>query len=535
MFAWFNARLNRISLRLLAVMLLVALVPVVGIGLARTVEEQLLQSLERDMRNQAVLIARGLETGALQSRGEDRAMERSLVNAAVKTRTRIRILGSAGELLADSHHKGPPEGPEAEAPTWTYGSARNLRNASRRSEDVSGQGYGFSTYPELGRFFRRALGFSGYRNAPKPWPPVAARREVRDALEGNPSSYTRVRDKHPEVLLFVTEPVRGSEGVEGVVLITRSTQPVLVELYRIRKALLMVLLLSFGVAALLTIALTWSISRPLSKLARAARAISGSPAGSQALVPIVGTGEIRDLAVALRIMTERLATRAKRLEEFAADVAHEFKSPLTGIRGAAELLEDGAMEDPTARDRFLTNIQSDTARLTRLVTELLRLSQLEASTAPMGPVPLMPILEEACQRCGAAVTLLNRSAHDGVFGRREELAAAVRNVLENAVRFSPEGVPVAVTLETDGDAKRPGLKVIIRDAGPGVDPAQQPRVFDRFFTTEGEHEGTGLGLAIVKAVVQSHGGHVTLRSPVANGRGTEVVLHLPTAHLCLIQ
>ncbi|MCZ7683769.1 MAG: cell wall metabolism sensor histidine kinase WalK [Sandaracinaceae bacterium] len=116
------------------------------------------------------------------------------------------------------------------------------------------------------------------------WPPVERRREVRSALAGSPDAYTRVREREPAVFLFVTDPIRHQGRVTGAVYVTRSTRPVLVELYKIRSGLIRVLIVAVGFTLLLTLMLAWSISRPLSRLARrrATRAASAPRCPSEA-------------------------------------------------------------------------------------------------------------------------------------------------------------------------------------------------------------------------------------------------------------
>ncbi|MCA9617251.1 MAG: histidine kinase, partial [Myxococcales bacterium] len=221
--------LGRIRVRLLVVNLFVVLVPVAGLELAKTYERQLLEALERDMRDQAVVARRFVEA-SLRRGGtlDDPAHEEALRRSARRTRTRIRLLDTNGRVVVDSHRDGPPEGPEPRPP-W-------LASASPSPQALA------------------------------PWPEVVSRSEVRDALRGRPSGFTRLRDRNPGVLLFVTEPIQPRGAVVGVVYAVRSTSPVLVELHRIRSGLLWVLGGAVLFTLLVTLALAWSISRPLEHL-----------------------------------------------------------------------------------------------------------------------------------------------------------------------------------------------------------------------------------------------------------------------------
>jgi len=478
--------LGRIRARLLLVNLLVLLVPVAGLEFARIYERQLLGGLERDMRDQAALVRalceRDLEE--LYDLGDARHGA-ILTEAATQTRTRVRLLDAAGEVVADSHEHGPPEGPEPPPPSLVPDSIRALREDSSRAEP-----------------------------APRTWPEVPDRPEVRAALAGDPSSMTRVRDRHPDVLLFVTEPIRARGQVAGAVYVVRSTQPVLVELHRIRAGLVRVLAVALLFTAGVTLLLAWSISRPLARLSRAAKRVAaGEP---EVVIPVSGGGEIRELAESFARMKEQLDARLRYIKDFAADVAHEFKSPLTSIRGAAELLEEGAADDPEARRRFLRNIALDVARLDRLVSRLLELSRIEASREAMAQVDLAALVEGVVERSSTPdqpVVLRYRRAERAARVREMDLETALLNLVDNALRFSPPGEAVEITVNEGGSP--PAVRIEVADRGPGIPPANLPRIFDRFFTTDEGRDGTGLGLAIVQAVAQAHGGRVLVESRFA--------------------
>jgi two-component system, OmpR family, sensor histidine kinase ChvG len=508
---------SRIGVRLLLVNALALLVPIVGLEFARIHERQLLEALERDMKNQAVLVRAMVE--AEVARGgtlAEPAFADILTDAARSTRTRIRILDERGAVLADSHENGPPEGPEPPPP-------RILGRVSQGRNEVP--------ITQLQRD----------PSDPRAWPEIADRVEVRAALAGIPASRTRVRERAPGVFLFVAEPLRDAAGdrMLGAVYAVRSTRPVMVELYRIRAGLIRVLFVASCFTALVTLLFAWSISRPLGKLSRAAKRVAAGE--RDVVIPVGGGGEIEELGESFAAMKDRLDARLRYIEGFAADVAHEFKSPLTSIRGAAELLGEGAADEPEARARFLRNIELDVARLDRLVSRLLQLSRIEASSERAAPVDLPALIERAIARAalpdrpielhvrslpdtGPVSTTTARLPAPVLRGREADLDTAVQNLLENAVRFSPPGVPVEV-----GVTFAPAWVVVaVRDRGPGISQAHMPRIFDRFFTTDAERDGTGLGLAIVKTVIEAHGGSIRAESPPREGgEGTTFTLTLP--------
>jgi two-component system sensor histidine kinase ChvG len=353
---------------------------------------------------------------------------------------------------------------------------------------------------------------------------VPDRPEVRAALEGKPDAATRVRGRKPDVLLFITEPIRHGGVVVGAVYVVRSTQPVLYELYRIKTGMLRVLIVALLFTAAVTLLLAWSISRPLGRLSRAARRVAaGEP---DVVIPISGGGEIRELGESFARMKDQLDARLRYISDFAADVAHEFKSPLTSIRGAAELLDEGAADDPEARRRFLRNIELDVARLDRLVSRLLELSRIEASSEVMAVIDLEATLARVVDRSSAPeapVRLRYERAGRLVRARGSDLETAVRNLVDNALRYSPPGEAVEIAV-TGGPDER-FLRVAVTDRGPGISEDNLPRIFERFFTTDKSREGTGLGLAIVQRVAQAHGGRVLVDS--RPGEGATFTIELP--------
>lgn len=493
--------LGRIRVRLLVVNLVVLLVPVAGLEFARIHERQLLDSLERDMANQAVM-ARALLENDLQRDVALAAPEHAavLTAAATRTRTRIRVLDATGAVVADSHQNGPPEGPEPPPPSVLPGAG------VRGLEQI-------------------ADGVRSFSEAPRErWPDLPSRPEVKDALAGRRSTSTRVRERSPGVLLFLAEPVRHRGAVVGAIYVVRSTQPVLVELYRIRSGLTRVLAVAILFTGLVTLALAWSISRPLGRLSRAAKRVAAGE--RDVVVPIGGGGEIRELGESFASMKERLDARLRYISDFAADVAHEFKSPLTSIRGAAELLDEGAADDPEARRRFLRNIELDVERLDRLVSRLLELSRIDASSEAMAMIDLEALALRVRERASTPdqpVEVHYEATARFLRAREADLETALMNVVENAVKFSPPGEAVVVTAE--GGPPGASIRLSVRDRGPGIPPQHMPRIFDRFFTTDAERDGTGLGLSIVQSVVQAHGGSVAVES--RPGEGATFVLEIP--------
>lgn len=485
--------LARIRYRLLLVNLIVVAVPLVGVAFARLHERQLLAALERDMVHQAALVRAVITADPAGPRLAARGP--ALTAAARDTRTRIRLLDAAGRVVADSHAGGPPEGAEPAVP--------HLYGGDRPSHAPA--------VPEV--------------------VDVAARREVRAALAGRYGAATRLWGAQQRVYLFVALPIvgagdDGAPAVTGVVYVTRSTQDVKRQLLHLRRWLLDVLALAVAATTVLSLFLAATIARPLGRLTRAAERTAAGD--RDARLALARADEIGQLSRALDRMAAELERRAREQRALAADISHELKTPLTGIRGAAELLRDGAADDPAARARFLAIIVDDAARMDRLVVRLLELARLESDDAPATSIDLVAAAGAALARLAArtgAATRLAAAAPGGAWVRARPAAidAALDNLVANAAQHAAPGTPVTVTVT----AARRRVRVEVHDHGAVISPAVQARVWDRFFTTRGDAGGSGLGLAIVRAAVAAHGGAVGVAS--APDRGTTFWFELPRA------
>lgn len=230
-------------------------------------------------------------------------------------------------------------------------------------------------------------------------------------------------------------------------------------------------------------------------------------------------------------VTERAFAERNR-REFTANVSHELKTPLQGIIGSAELLENGLVKQEDV-PRFIGHIRSEAQRLVTLIGDIIRLSQLdEGEPMPAEPVELLALAREAAESLQSAaadrnVTVTVEGEPVELTGVRRLLYEIVFNLCDNAIKYNTDGgrVQVAVTKENETAA------VTVRDTGIGIPPDQQDRVFERFYRVDKSHSkasgGTGLGLSIVKHAVQYHHGAIRLQSEV--GKGTEIRVTFPMA------
>jgi two-component system sensor histidine kinase CreC len=289
------------------------------------------------------------------------------------------------------------------------------------------------------------------------------------------------------------------------------------------------LALMFAVAsAALAVLIGGAVAIPIERLTRAAQRVAAGE--RQAPLPEPRGREVRELTHALEQMRRELEERHA-LETFVADLSHELKNPVAAIRASAEVLTEGALDEPQTARRFALRIRESADKLQQLTQDLLSLARLEARGVEMRdePVDFARVAREAVDAQSPlaqarAVSVEIRGDGDSrVRGDPEWLRRAVENLLGNAIQHSPDGSKVVV--EIDGDAQM--LVATVRDQGNGVDDAIRGRLFSRFATTRHGEGGTGLGLAIVRAVAELHGGKAELRE--SSPAGAAFSLSLPRA------
>ena len=234
--------------------------------------------------------------------------------------------------------------------------------------------------------------------------------------------------------------------------------------------------------------------------------------------------------LAFDITEQEFAERNRR--EFTANVSHELKTPLQGIIGSAELIENG-MVKPDDLPRFVGHIHAEAARLVTLIDDIIRLSQLDEGTAkPTEPVDLLAVSQEAAENlhdaaAARSVTVSVTGQPTVIPGVRRLLYEIVYNLCDNAIKYNRDGGRVDVTVAADAG----GSSITVADTGIGIAPEHQGRVFERFYRVDKSHSkasgGTGLGLSIVKHAVQYHHGRIELES--TPGTGTTIRVVFPDA------
>jgi len=224
--------------------------------------------------------------------------------------------------------------------------------------------------------------------------------------------------------------------------------------------------------------------------------------------------------------------------DFVANVSHELRSPLTALTGFIETLRGPAAQDKAAHERFLAMMETETARMTRLVQDLLSLSRVESEERirPDEKVDVSHLLSETqmvltgvADEKGVQLTITKPDAPIWVTGNRDQLFQVFRNLIENAVKYGTSQVDVSVSLpEREPFVRGPAVVVDVTDDGEGIEPHHVPRLTERFYRVDTHRSraqgGTGLGLAIVKHVIGRHRGRLRISSVPGQGSTFSVIL-----------
>ncbi|KQM93426.1 histidine kinase [Sphingomonas sp. Leaf22] len=357
--------------------------------------------------------------------------------------------------------------------------------------------------------------------------------EIRSALAGRPATVLRENgdyvSRYPfewlsrasNLRLHHTRPIMVDGRVRGVLLVSRSPRPLFKGMYEDRGKIVLGIVLIFGALIVLTAILSRAIVRPIERLSRSTRTLaSGQPAATD--LPSLQVVEIRDLFRDFAVMADSIDKRSRYLRDFASSVSHEFKTPLAGISGAIELLQDHEADmTPADRRQFLHNMAIDAERLSRLVRRLMELAKADLHRPGGKPgaalPPVLAIVADGLATAGFTVSIMLPEQLPRLAIDARTLEAVLTTLVDNARQAAASVVVVTAAVE-DGTAL-----IAVADDGRGIAPADRDRIFEAFFTTKREAGGTGLGLPIARSLVEAYGGTLTLGTAIAGAR-FEIVL-----------
>jgi two-component system sensor histidine kinase ChvG len=529
-------RLSRLTRPILAVNMLA--LGLLGVGLLYLVEYQRsLVTAETDaLKTQGQVFAAALGEGAvIDSLGEGEqllpALGRQMMQRLVEpTHARARLFDADGKLIADSRVLRGPSGvvtirelPPPGEGSWPYQMVTGL-------------------YDWL---VARLPGQRRYPAYVEPAEQSAADyAEVGKALQGDVADAVRSDRESGGLVLSAAVPVQRYKQVLGAVLLSSDSTEIDKAVRSVRFEILKVFVIALGITVLLSIYLAGTIARPIRRLAAAAERVRRFH-GRQVLIPDFSRrgDEIGDLSASFREMTGALWARMDAIERFAADVAHEIKNPLTSLRSAVETA--ARVDDPQQQRKLLAVVLEDVQRLDRLITDISDASRLDAelSRVELEPVPIGRMLEALVDLHQATaghdtpkliLTLpgaLGTEAGDlAVLGIEDRLVQVFRNLIANAISFSPPGAPIRVSAERQGE----DVVVTIEDEGPGIPDGKLEAIFERFYSERPASEkfGThsGLGLSISKQIVEAHRGSIRAenrRDVDGSALGARFIVRLP--------
>jgi signal transduction histidine kinase len=285
------------------------------------------------------------------------------------------------------------------------------------------------------------------------------------------------------------------------------------------------------IAMLLAGFITRNITRSLQEFGRAAAAVAKGKYDQR--VTERGAPEIRAVAAAFNRMTTEVQNNQQAQKDFVANVSHDLKTPLTSIQGYSQAIMDGAAKDTAAAARI---IYEESGRLNRMVTQLTDLARLQAGRLALhiAPVNLSQLVQAVAERLNIIAQEKQITLHvetpplSPLNGDGDRLAQVVTNLISNALKYTPQGGTVWVSISTQAES----ITFTVRDSGIGIAAEELGRVFERFYQvdkTRGPRRGTGLGLAITQEIVQAHGGSITVSSP-GKGQGSTFTVTLPLKH-----
>lgn len=354
----------------------------------------------------------------------------------------------------------------------------------------------------------------------------AALPEVRAALAGRSDTVLRRRGNYRPVYALEwlsraaairidhTRPIIVEGRVVGVLLLSRSARTLFKGLYDDRSKIALGILLILITLIVLSGLISRGIARPIEALGAATRELAngrGTVPEPSRTAAIEIQGLYRDFAA----MAEAIDRRSRYLRDFAHAMSHEFKTPLAGIRGAIELLEDhDETMSPEERRRFLANADAGAERLSALVTRLLELARADMTRHDMAAAtPLSAVLARVANAMGSDAFRMTVALPEPVNVAMPEdtIEAIVTTLAENSRQAGAHELRIT--------GARQGERVILTlcDDGPGIAPADRERIFEPFFTTRRPEGGTGLGLSIVASLVEASGGSIRLGEAEAGG------------------
>lgn len=367
---------------------------------------------------------------------------------------------------------------------------------------------------------------------------ISNQSEINDALAGVVGIYERKSSTTNSSWLFIAYPVRAAGHTTGVIRVGVPLTDIERRLNNDLYVFLRIILATGVLTLLISLWLAKRVNRPVKEMSAMAKNIALSGDMSE-FVPIGRRDEIGELGLSFNQMIGRLREQERLRQEFIANASHELKTPTMAIGSVVEALQAGAAEDPKLRHQFLDSLERLVDRQTSLLQDLLDISRLDGGLESEwhGEVNIAQVISDAVEQIRTqaekkGVALSSEAFGDGteapvIPGNAIQLQRALVNILTNAVNYTPAKGAVSVHARV-ADPDRVAIRV--HDDGVGIDSADLPHIFERFYRADKARTrasgGTGLGLAITREIIARHHGTIEVESVF--GKGSTFTIYLPS-------
>lgn len=488
----------------------------------------LIDSRLTSLRYEATLIAGALGESAISPYELTPALDPELARQLLRrlsaqSSARARLFDNEGELIADSRS------------LLAAGRGVVTRTLPPPEIDTPWEHALIGIYDRVNALFMTTLDLPKY--AELPFMHANDYEESRRALDGDNAH--KLRDLGGgRILLSAAVPVQGLRKVVGALMLSVDSTEIDNRVREERLSALKIFAAVLGFTVLASLYLAGVIVRPIHRLAEAAERIRAAKGRITHLhIPDFSKrqDEIGDLSTVLRAMTSTISLRLDAIERFAADVAHEIKNPLTSLRSAMETF--ARTEKPELRERLLVVMQDDVRRMDRLISDISEASRLDSELARAEAAPidiaemLASVIETYAARIGDALPKIElKRIEPGPYlapAFESRLGQVVRNLIDNAISFSPPDGTITVTVR-----REPRHVVFsVTDEGPGIPEENLESIFGRFYSERPSSEAfglhSGLGLSIARQIVQSLGGQIHAENRDDGRTGARFVIRLP--------
>lgn len=356
--------------------------------------------------------------------------------------------------------------------------------------------------------------------------------ERQRLLAGKKVIFIREHPRFHQDILAVTIPLLENKQLIGALFLYMPLADIYEPFKSIRTVLAVSLVLLLALVVWTGLKMTNRLIKPLKEMETISQKMSQGDFSKR--IELHQSDEVGNLAASFNTLASSLEAVDQKRREFLQNVSHELRTPLSYMKGYTEAILDGVAGDEAVARKYVSIIHNETERMQRLVHDLLDLAQLEDDSYPMKdePLPFAQLILEVAERFELSarqkeIQLVQKLDDEIIVnGDSDRLEQVVSNLLDNAIRYTPKGKPIKITLMEEVSF----AVLMIQDSGPGISKEDLPKVVERFYRVDRARSrkegGTGLGLAIVFQIVKKHNGELNIESEECSG-GTTVIVKLP--------